>query len=303
MKCGNMPKWNASLDLSMLVDSSYSSRKARLDGITKVGGEPPPTFICSHSTKPPLLMICIRDERLRYQTYSPSWVFGLEVQTMKTVMPSMLRCDDETWVVNRPKSSPRWDASISTHPYGACTRWKRDAWAMSVWVWVLRIHHDQVWKRLERMRRYEPQRMPSYPFVPRPREGCGWVGRWRLFGCWLVCFGWLKRFCLAGLPTSSVLSQPQRSIFQRQPGRRFGMTLKATCVPALVTYLGARAPVLPTKAIVTFRCSLWVSKTQFNWTLMSVVISLLVSLLAWNHMRYDLYPVLGVQDSHYAVNL
>ena len=29
MKCGNMPKENASLDLSMLVDSSYSSRKAR----------------------------------------------------------------------------------------------------------------------------------------------------------------------------------------------------------------------------------------------------------------------------------
>ena len=204
-------------------------------------------------------MICIRDERLRYQTYSPSWVFGLEVQTMKTVMPSMLRCDDETWVVNRPKSSPRWDASISTHPYGACTRWKKrrlsnERVSVSTTCFTLtKCESDSsAWGAMK------PQRMPSYPFVPRPREGCGWVGRWRLIGCWSVCFGWLKRFCLAGLPTSSVLSQPQRSIFQRQPGRRFYMTLKATCVPALGTYLGARAQVLLTKAVVTFRCSLWV---------------------------------------------
>ena len=128
-------------------------------------------------------MICIRDERLRYQTYSPSWVFGLEVQTMKTVMPSMLRCDDETWVVNRPKSSPRWDASISTHPYGACTRWKRDAWAMSVWVWVLRASH---WPSVKATRVHEALRNHNVCLRTRLSRDLGKVvGGWEDEG-WLV---------------------------------------------------------------------------------------------------------------------
>ena len=142
-------------------------------------------------------MICIRDERLRYQTYSPSWVFGLEVQTMKTVMPSMLRCDDETWVVNRPKSSPRWDASISTHPYGACTRWKRDAWAMSVWVWVLRASH---WPSVKATRVHEALRNHNVCLRTRLSRDLGKVvGGWEDEG-WLVVGGvfWLIEEVLFG---------------------------------------------------------------------------------------------------------